>query len=420
MVALLTIVIALAATALAQYLPLWAPTWDMQESTIIMPCNKSGLLEPVEFFAQFGVVDIDWSNGKALWVRPPMDCEELLLKQAALIRAVNPKTKVFVYRNLVKALPWYSSVRDKAADPAYAGWFLHFKEGGSFPNGSYHVSPCDHNYNPPLCTDLYHDQWQSPGYPTGDGNCPGPCDCGSIPCGEYLWDLRNASLRDWLVKDFVLGPNALGNENVSGLYLDDYWVNTTQPIEPYQPPQGYCDHSPIGGPSEEDLFCVEDMGLTQADTTDLKLNWQALTAVVKEAVIAANGFTWSSFHHYGTPAKDKCASTLRSLCQAGNQSLVYQSATMFEYTDARSYPLPAFEQDLATFLLVRGPYAWLGYDWVGCNTTYEFRPELTKDYGTPLGTCAETAAGSGVFTREYSKATVQMDCNTWMGSVAMV
>ena len=62
----------------------------------------SGFLEPVEFYAQFGVVDIDWSNCKSLWVVPPMQSEELLVKQAALIKAVRPETKVFVYRNIVK------------------------------------------------------------------------------------------------------------------------------------------------------------------------------------------------------------------------------------------------------------------------------------------------------------------------------
>lgn len=31
-----------------------------------------------------------------------MDCEERLVRQAAMVRAVNPRTKTFVYRNLVK------------------------------------------------------------------------------------------------------------------------------------------------------------------------------------------------------------------------------------------------------------------------------------------------------------------------------
>ena len=43
----------------------------------------------------------------------------------------------------------------------------------------------DDNYNPPLCSNLYHDQSQTPGYPKGDGNCLAPgCDVGSVPVGE--------------------------------------------------------------------------------------------------------------------------------------------------------------------------------------------------------------------------------------------
>jgi hypothetical protein len=33
--------------------------------------------------------------------------------------------------------------------------------------------------------------------------------------------------------------------------------------------------------------------------------------------------------------------------------------------------------------------------------------------------CKETAAGSGIFTREWSKATVSMDCNKWEGKITM-
>lgn len=32
--------------------PLFAPTYDMQSSTIIQPCNMTGFLEPAEFYAQ--------------------------------------------------------------------------------------------------------------------------------------------------------------------------------------------------------------------------------------------------------------------------------------------------------------------------------------------------------------------------------
>lgn len=76
-------------------------------------------------------------------------------------------------------------------------------------------------------------------------------------------------------------------------------------------------------------------------------------------------------------------------------------------------------QDLAAFLLIRGPYSWLGWGWKGPSRSYYFPPEFHADYGVPSGLCHETSAGSGVFTRDFSKSTVTMDCGTYTGSIVM-
>ena len=100
-----------------------------------------------------------------------MTCQETLLKQAQTVKAVTPGTKVFIYRysftiqlqgihltfhflvrNLVKALPWYSQVRDKMLDPAYSGWFLRFKDGAK--GTGYHVPPCTGNKCSDFCEQL--------------------------------------------------------------------------------------------------------------------------------------------------------------------------------------------------------------------------------------------------------------------------
>lgn len=91
---------------------------------------------------------------------------------------------------------------------------------------------------------LYHDHEQTPGwrtpipngqtgtgtkYSTGkDGVCHDPitganstCNCGKgVDCGEYLWDHRNESLRDWLLNEYI-GSDAygLGNVNIDGFFL---------------------------------------------------------------------------------------------------------------------------------------------------------------------------------------------------------
>lgn len=41
------------------------------------------------------------------------------------------------------------------------------------------------------------------------------------------------------------------------------------------------------------------------------------------------------------------------------------------------------------------------------------------DYGEPTGLCSETAPNSQVFTRDYTKATFQMDCKTWTPTITM-
>ena len=40
-----------------------------------------------------------------------------------------------------------------------------------------------------------------------------------------------------------------------------------------------------------------------------------------------------------------------------------------------------------------------------------------RSYGTPQGICKETAPGSMIFTREWTKSTATMDCNAQLGRV---
>ena len=82
-------------------LPLMNQTWQMNLSTIIMPCNYTGLYDYDAYpqLAKFGLVDYDWSNAKKTWVdQSPMDCDGMLVQQAARNKAKNPSAKVFVYR----------------------------------------------------------------------------------------------------------------------------------------------------------------------------------------------------------------------------------------------------------------------------------------------------------------------------------
>lgn len=74
-----------------------------------------------------------------------MSDEELLTKQAEMVLAADPGVageapKVWVYRNSIRALNFYSSVREKLDDPNFAGFFVRLKDyKGKASNGSYSV-----------------------------------------------------------------------------------------------------------------------------------------------------------------------------------------------------------------------------------------------------------------------------------------
>ena len=120
-------------------LPHFPPTWDMQRSTMVMPCNYSGILDMGSSVGKFGVVDIDWSNMKKIWANAhPMDAEELLVDQAKRRKAAAcpdtcpypsgcpdknacPQAKTWVYRNLVKAFSYVLyALLHTVPDPEYA------------------------------------------------------------------------------------------------------------------------------------------------------------------------------------------------------------------------------------------------------------------------------------------------------------
>eukprot|EP01043_Picozoa_sp_COSAG02_P064226 COSAG02_NODE_9324_length_2255_cov_13.116883_2_plen_336_part_00 len=262
-------------------------TYQMNRSTIIMPCNESGLTDPAST-RHWGIVDFDWSNAKGAWARAkPMNCEERLVEQVELTRSASPDTTVWIYRNGIKALPWYTVVRDKVTDPDYAPWFLHFSDAVVANHSVAHVPVCDTNYQPPRCSHLYHDQTQTPGFPHGDGECAPPgCDVGSVPVGEYLFDFRavnvsvhGQTLAQWYVEEYLFGPTGAAHPGVSGFYFDDDWAECPQQ-------RRIC-------PSEMSHHAVDDMGLSAADLQDILDSFTWMMDVAYDTILERGKFTWN-------------------------------------------------------------------------------------------------------------------------------
>eukprot|EP01049_Picozoa_sp_SAG25_P014746 SAG25_NODE_2717_length_1424_cov_2.012830_1_plen_235_part_10 len=149
----------------APQIPPWKPTWWMNESTIVMPCDYLGFVSEMPGWAEttskFSVIDIDWSNNKARWANTPaadgrgMTCEEDMVRQAEKIHAQYPGKRTWIYRNIVNGYPWMTTIRKILDDPdgAYDSWFLRFKNGtdGKGPlehdrDGTYKNPVCDHSF----------------------------------------------------------------------------------------------------------------------------------------------------------------------------------------------------------------------------------------------------------------------------------
>ena len=325
-----------------------------------------------------------------------------------------PQTHIYItHRNLAKALPWFSDVREKLLDPAYnQWWFLKFDPSKK----PYHVPECTNYTNSSgtdtRCSEFYHDQDQTPHHPQ---QCQEECDCGDgLPCGEYVWNHRNESLQKWLTEVHIMGSNdsnstGLNNPNIDGFYIDDGWRNTSSPN-----PKKFCDSGPYGGVSEEDYYCWMDMGLTQKDTTDITDGWKMSMSNAEQGIIANNGFVWRLFRGVSSPNKTECTSWMRGEGMRLNGS---STALMFEYASLNDTKAE-FMVDLAIFLLIRGDYAWLGYGWNGCHDSWvymDWDEMLDKDYGVPLSGMSEIS--NGVFQRKWSKATIEMDCNQYKPTI---
>jgi hypothetical protein len=142
---------------------------------------------------------------------------------------------------------------------------------------------------------------------------------------------------------------------VSGFYFDDYITNTS-----------------FGDPWPH---MADDMGITREIQEQLAADYAKNMAPVYDEVLARGMFSWQQlWNGQGSPSEKNgccigplvtkgasCANQLRALCSATSPAQTRAMAYAFSPgrcgTDPGNLVYP--EQDIANFLLVRGPYAWL-------------------------------------------------------------
>ena len=159
-------------------LPPWPPTYNMQLSTQNYFYSSKSFYNnaTVTFAALHGVVGIDWANHYGL----PMHREDTLAEQATIIKSVNPKTRVFVYRQSELALNIFDNGAKVMYDPSKTNWFV------LFPNGT-----------------IYNDYTMVYNY----------------RMDQFCWDHRNPDVQDYFVNYYA--GSAFNQSVVDGIFYDD-------------------------------------------------------------------------------------------------------------------------------------------------------------------------------------------------------
>ena len=167
--------------------------------------------------------------------------------------------------------------------------------------------------------------------------------------GEYLWDFRKwnhkingKTLRDWYFDDYVFNADGGGSPLVTGYYFDDGWL--------------------IHGPTEcLGNLSVADMGLTERDLLDIMAAYGEARLELFAETIKRGQFAWQMFLDVPMPSsKPKiCADEFRIQCTQHG----YSNDTIYVNLPKDNSDPKAVETAVATFLLVRKEYAFIGHGW---------------------------------------------------------
>ena len=215
-------------------------------------------------------------------------------------------------------------------------------------------------------------------------------------CRQFFWNYSNAD-----AFQYVLGVSEQGEMGTASPFIDGTFLDDSQAI-----------------PQEHDQ-APANMGLSDVQ---LLLAQNATYAFFNAAVaaLASQGhFIWQGFNGLEqgdpdgvgiAPTAGTCASYMATVCDPSWQFV------------PRTVQWPAAQEDklpvLASFLVGRGPYDYIGWGWSGGGTINlpPWDPLFDAyDVGEPAGTC--TQATPGVFSRVWTKGVATLDCNTFTATL---
>ena len=280
------------------------------------------------------------------------------------------------------------------------------------------------------CSDgrIWHRRRDSKGGSCGPGT---PAD----PKGDiFFWNFSNASAATYFVEQVVLGWRGAGNSAIDGVFLDDPGPGTAaHAMDEYRATLS---------------AAVIGIGIGAAHLATLAHATVATVARAQRALHARGKGLWTNGVEFSNPFsplgllasppaahppcrppwRDRCGwwaapqpgimceEFYRDRCTGpGGQAVRAAALAVHVLADSQqsvgANASVRWRLSLATFLVLRGPQAWLVLsDWqqTGATTPLLWTADLDRDVGTPTGECEETRPG--VFSRTWSYGTASVDC----------
>jgi hypothetical protein len=185
-----------------------------------------------------------------------------------------------------------------------------------------------------------------------------------------------------------------------------------------------------------DSYSQSDMGLTDEDIREITSEWNKTMAAVQRTLLNHKAYTWSLVYGQENAnampfllSMSECIAALQEAC---TMESIWQAHPMIFGFSVNGMNLTQLPQDLAFFLLARGPYAWAGWGVWGMTWPFNAEPshgqlppmphgvplpkDLDYNYGKPEDeVCFEKVAG--VFHRKWSHASIELDCNSFQSTI---
>ena len=352
-------------------------SWLMNNSASL-PAPFGGVTGVDHYYTHQGMPCID---GKA---------QEFAMQDALAThwKSVFPTVRYLAYR-ILSAVPYDSVVQDKiVSDPDY---LVRWPSDAGPQTRKDQKCPADGCKADDVCYNYISGCFNDPKCINNPAN---GCDF-EIRAAAY--DFKQQRVRDWFVNEIIAPALEVA---------DGTWLDGNRPDNGAYMCGGICCK-----------FDATNSPQNQSQIDDWCAGEQATAVAAHKLIIEGGGYEYNcmTFLEHGLPAAGQgaanCSANLKALAAKANDSKVLMPVVYGGRTGSSGCNKTTMNGAVAAFLLAREK-RWLFHMPAALDTTTA--KLVLSDYGKPRSKMSEVAGKPGVWQREYQKATIRLDCATFV------